>query len=118
MIFVTALTEVVNEEKGFQVGCVDYLTKPVSPSVALTRVKTHIALRRAQQELQEWNSNLKGRVKGLSSIVTEKVQELASTDIIARRNREDWLDLLWICLIQTCDTCGRAVSGSRQADRL
>jgi len=94
VIFVTALTEVVNEEKGFQVGCVDYLTKPVSPSVALARVKTHIALRRAQQELKEWNSNLKGRVKGLSSIVTEKVQALASVDTVVRRNRENWLDLL------------------------
>lgn len=94
VIFVTALTETVNEEKGFQVGCVDYLTKPISPSVALARVKTHIALRRAQQELQEWNSNLKGRVKGLSSLVTEKVQALATVDITARQNREDWLDLL------------------------
>jgi putative two-component system response regulator len=94
VIFVTALTEVVNEEKGFQVGCVDYLTKPVSPSVALARVKTHIALRRAQQELQEWNRNLKGRVKGLSSLVTDKVQRLGSVDIDQRRIRDEWLELL------------------------
>lgn len=94
VIFVTALTEVINEEKGFQAGCVDYLTKPISPSVALARIKTHIALRRAQQELQEWNSNLKGRVKGLSSLVTEKVQALSSVDVVARRDRENWLDLL------------------------
>ncbi len=104
VIFVTALTEVVNEEKGFHVGCVDYLTKPVSPSVALARVKTHIALRKAQQELQEWNSNLKGRVKGLSSIVTEKVQALASVDVVARRDREDWLDLL-VRLLDMLDPC-------------
>ena len=94
VIFVTALTEAVDEEKGFQVGCVDYLTKPVSPPIALARVKTHIALRRAQQELREWNSNLKGRVKGLSSVVTEKVQALASVDIVAHRDRENWLNLL------------------------
>lgn len=94
VIFVTALTDVVNEEKGFQAGCVDYLTKPVSPSVALARVKTHIALRRAQQELQEWNHNLKGRVKGLSSLVTEKVQRLGSVDIDQRRIRDEWLELL------------------------
>lgn len=94
VVFVTALSEPVDEEKGFQVGCVDYLTKPVSPSVALARVKTHIALRQAQQELQEWNSNLKGRVKGLSSLVTEKVQALASAGVVAQRDRENWLDLL------------------------
>lgn len=93
VIFVTALTEVVNEEKGFQVGCVDYLTKPVSPSVALARVKTHIALRKAQQELQEWNSNLKGRVKGLSSLVTDKVKRLGSVEVDHRRIRDEWLEL-------------------------
>lgn len=94
IIFVTALTEVINEEKGFQAGCVDYLTKPVSPSVALARVKTHLALRKAQQELQEWNSNLKGRVKGLTSLVTEKTLQVSNTELVTRRNREDWLDLL------------------------
>lgn len=94
VIFVTALTEVVNEEKGFQAGCVDYLTKPVSPSVAQARVKTHIALRQAQQELQEWNSNLKGRVKGLSSLVTDKVKRLGSVEVDQRRIRDEWLELL------------------------
>jgi putative two-component system response regulator len=93
VIFVTALTEVVNEEKGFQTGCVDYLTKPVSPSVAIARVKTHLALRQAQQELKEWNSNLKGRVKGLSSLVTEKVKRLGSVDVDQRRIRDEWLEL-------------------------
>jgi putative two-component system response regulator len=74
VVFVTALAEVVNEEKGFKVGCVDYLTKPISPSVALARVKTHIALRKAQQELQEWNSNLKSRVLSFSGTITGQVQ--------------------------------------------
>ncbi|MDK9718548.1 MAG: response regulator [Trichlorobacter sp.] len=109
VVFVTALTEAVDEEKGFEVGCVDYLTKPVSPSVALARAKTHIALRQARQELQEWNSNLKGRVKGLSSLVTEKVQELASAGTADRRSREEWLDLLVRLLdMQDSDLPGHA----------
>ena len=78
VIFITALNEIENEEKGFALGCVDYLTKPIIPTVALARVKTHISIGHSRKELQEWNSNLKGRVKALSSLVTEKVQELAS----------------------------------------
>src|SRR5262245_46632341 len=31
VIFLTAKTEVEDEQKGFDVGCVDYITKPVSP---------------------------------------------------------------------------------------
>ncbi|MEI6206499.1 MAG: HD domain-containing phosphohydrolase [Desulfuromonadales bacterium] len=79
VIFVTALGEISDEEKGFNVGCVDYLTKPISPTLALARVKTHTALRKAQKELSEWNSNLKSRV--ISNVGTirgqvEKVHDL------------------------------------------
>lgn len=72
----------------------DYLTKPISPPLALARVKTHTALHQARLELKEWNSNLKGRVIGLSSLISTKVQDLASFDILTNSHREDWLDLL------------------------
>ncbi len=49
VIFVTAMTEVENEAKGFAVGGVDYITKPVSAPIVLARVKTHLAL--ADQQL-------------------------------------------------------------------
>ncbi|GFD88461.1 two-component system response regulator [Tenacibaculum sp. KUL152] len=44
IIFVTALIQGENEERGFLEGAVDYITKPVSPSITLARVKTHLAL--------------------------------------------------------------------------
>lgn len=44
VIFVTAMTEVEDETKGFECGAVDYITKPVSAPVVLARVKTHLAL--------------------------------------------------------------------------
>lgn len=44
IIFVTAMTEAEDEAKGFEVGGVDYITKPVSPSIVLARVNTHIDL--------------------------------------------------------------------------
>ncbi|MCW7462458.1 response regulator [Leptospira limi] len=44
VIFVTALTDVGDEEKGFKLGAVDYITKPVSPSIVKARVKTHLSL--------------------------------------------------------------------------
>ncbi|APE03743.1 two-component system response regulator [Alteromonas mediterranea] len=49
VIFVTALSQGENEEKGFELGAVDYITKPVSPSLALARVKTHISLAHQMQ---------------------------------------------------------------------
>ena len=49
VIFVTTLSEVGNEEAGFAVGGVDYLTKPVSPGVVRARVRTHLSLVHASE---------------------------------------------------------------------
>ncbi|MBF0455460.1 MAG: response regulator [Magnetococcales bacterium] len=44
VIFVTAMSETSDEKKGFSVGAVDYITKPVNPSIVHARVRTHLAL--------------------------------------------------------------------------
>ncbi|WP_144212770.1 response regulator [Shewanella donghaensis] len=44
VIFVTALADSEDETKGFALGAVDYITKPVSPAVVQARVKTHLSL--------------------------------------------------------------------------
>lgn len=44
VIFVSAMDEVMDETKGFALGAVDYITKPVSPPIVKARVKTHLAL--------------------------------------------------------------------------
>lgn len=44
VIFVTALADTRDETEGFKVGCVDYITKPVSPPIVLARVKSQLSL--------------------------------------------------------------------------
>lgn len=44
IIFITAMDEVKDETTGFALGAVDYITKPVNPSIVQARVKTHLAL--------------------------------------------------------------------------
>ncbi|MGE8361544.1 HD domain-containing phosphohydrolase [Pseudomonas sp.] len=44
VIFVTALGDVDDEARGFEVGGVDYITKPVSPPIVRARVRTHLSL--------------------------------------------------------------------------
>ncbi|MBF0295525.1 MAG: SpoIIE family protein phosphatase [Magnetococcales bacterium] len=58
VIFVTSMTEIGDEIKGFEAGAVDYLTKPVSPPVVRARVRTHVSLRAAYRKLQELNEQL------------------------------------------------------------
>lgn len=49
VIFVTALADVDDETRGFSVGAVDYITKPVSPPVVRARVRTHLSLVRMDE---------------------------------------------------------------------
>ncbi|MBH0018391.1 response regulator [Pseudoalteromonas sp. NGC95] len=49
IIFVTALGDENDEFKGFELGAVDYITKPISPAIVRARVKTHLSLVQAEQ---------------------------------------------------------------------
>ncbi|WP_018981988.1 response regulator [Salinimonas chungwhensis] len=49
VIFVTALGEDNDEARGFEVGGVDYITKPVSAPVVKARVNTHLSLVKADE---------------------------------------------------------------------
>lgn len=44
VIFVTAMSDVDDETKGFDVGAVDYIQKPISGAIVLRRVQTHLSL--------------------------------------------------------------------------
>ena len=58
VMFVTALGDIKNEEKGLMLGAVDYLTKPVNPSIVKIRVKNHLELESARKELRKRNEIL------------------------------------------------------------
>jgi len=51
VIFLTAKSDVEDEMKGFELGAVDYITKPVSPPIVLARVRTHLQLKRVNDYL-------------------------------------------------------------------
>src|SRR5262249_26920817 len=75
VIFVTAMNQVEDEAKGFALGAVDYITKPVSPPIVKARVKTHLALYNQERELER--------------LVRERTVELIDTrlEIIRRLGR-------------------------------
>ncbi len=58
VIFLTAMTDEHSEEKGFELGAVDYITKPISPPILLARVHNHIALSTRTRMLHELSDKL------------------------------------------------------------
>ena len=53
IIFITALNEVENEEKGLELGAVDYLSKPINMILVRQRIKNHIELKKYRDHLEE-----------------------------------------------------------------
>lgn len=48
VIFVTALNDEQEEEKGILEGAADYVTKPIKMPVLIARIRAHLEIRRAQ----------------------------------------------------------------------
>jgi putative two-component system response regulator len=65
VIFLTAKSDVTDELKGFELGAVDYITKPISIPILLTRVRTQLAL--SEQKI------------ALEHLVAERTQQLERT---------------------------------------
>ncbi len=53
IIFLTAKTEAVDEEMGFELGAVDFIHKPITPSIVLARVRAHLQIRAWQTFLED-----------------------------------------------------------------
>ena len=52
VILMTSKMENIDEEAGFAIGVVDYISKPVSPVIVKARIKTHLALYNHQRQLE------------------------------------------------------------------
>jgi len=62
IIFMTALSDVVDKVQGFQVGGVDYITKPFELEEVLVRVRTHLTVQMLQQQLHQQNEKLQAEI--------------------------------------------------------
>ena len=72
VIFVTAMSEVEDEAKGFGLGAVDYITKPIRPPIVEARVATHVELARNRETLTQQNADMRGDL-ALAAKVQEEV---------------------------------------------
>lgn len=63
VIFMTALDETGDKVRGFKVGAVDYVTKPIQPEEVLARITNHLTIQNLQNQLQTQNLQLQQEVK-------------------------------------------------------
>jgi len=74
IIFMTALADIESKLQAFEAGGVDYITKPFEKAEVLARVKTHLTIRRLQQELEARNRELAAlvHIDGLTKIANRR----------------------------------------------
>ncbi len=82
VIFLTGKSEVDDEQKGLELGAVDYITKPISPPILLARVKNQLALQIMADALRDQNDLLEFEVAKRTvelSIAKEEAEEKKQT---------------------------------------
>ena len=89
VIFLTARSQVEDEERGFRSGCVDYITKPISPPTLLARVANHLALKAASDRLAHNNRYLIEEVERR----TREVQMVQDVTIVAMASLAETRDI-------------------------
>ncbi len=69
VIFITALDSIHDKIKGFQLGAVDYISKPFEVEEVTMRINTHLKMYKMQQELEIYN-------KKLYKIINDQIQKI------------------------------------------
>ncbi|MCX7143342.1 MAG: response regulator [Proteobacteria bacterium] len=109
IIFLTSLTSAEDERKGLGLGANDYIGKPFSPPIVLTRVRHHVSLGRTLRIIADQNDHLDEKVRErtvelerantalrLKSEEIEKVQDatiIAFSSLAETRDNETGLHL-------------------------
>lgn len=90
VIFLTAKNQPEDEEKGLELGAVDYITKPISPPILMARVKTHMNLKLARDLLQNRNAFMEAEIaRRLAEIaLIQDVSILALASLAETRDNE------------------------------
>ncbi|WP_332852759.1 response regulator [Duganella sp. S19_KUP01_CR8] len=63
VIFVTAMSEAVDEQLGLSLGAADYITKPISAPIVQARIKTQLSMKRVHDFLRDQNNFLETEIE-------------------------------------------------------
>ena len=111
VIFISALDDVVEKVKAFQVGGVDYITKPFQVEEVLARVENQLSLRSLQSKLQQQARELHDRNSRLQEEIAERQRAEESIRFLLETTRAigeavDFHSALEVILHQVGETIG------------
>ncbi len=90
VIFMSALDDVLDKVKAFEVGAVDYIIKPFQIEEVLARIKSQLALQAAKAEIRLLNAELEQRVQQRTTQLAS-TNQLLQREMAERKRTEQWL---------------------------
>jgi signal transduction histidine kinase len=95
VIFLSGLDEIQDKIKAFQVGGIDYITKPFQVEEVLARINTQIAIQKLQKQLAAQNTLLQKSQSLLMSILNSSLDRIAAFTAV-RDSQRKIVDFQWI----------------------
>jgi putative nucleotidyltransferase with HDIG domain len=90
IIFITAMTAPEQKVRGFEVGCVDYITKPFSAQEVVARVKMHVSLKKMAESLNAQNVILEKQVEKKTAALQEMLNATIKAMALAVEIRDPY----------------------------
>ncbi|ERI53878.1 response regulator [Pseudomonas sp. AOB-7] len=125
LIFLTAKSEVADEQLGFDLGAADYITKPISPPIVLARVKAQLQLKAATDYLRDKSEYLelevKRRTRDIQKLQDVTIEAMASLALMRDNPRSRHLQRIeryMTCLAKALARQQPALSGELDAERI
>lgn len=84
IIFLTVKSEMKDIVKGFELGAVDYMTKPFNRKELISRIRTHISLKKSKDELSRKNHELEQVLK--TAKILEQEKDKLTNEILLHRD--------------------------------
>lgn len=76
IIFLTALADIKDKVRGFEIGAVDYITKPFEEMEVIARVRAHVRLKKAKELIRKYSETLEE-----SNATKDKVFSIIARDL-------------------------------------
>lgn len=90
IIFITAVNDPMHIVRGFEVGAVDYVTKPFYGLEVLARVRNHLAIKEMREALNAQNTILEQKVKEKTAALEEMFNATIQTMALAVEIRDPY----------------------------